>query len=176
MIPSGTELCQTDSANPESARKALSPRSEFLIGPVMAGDSAIPGLAVNTVGLLMRRSETASGKMPLLVCSLGRFVAQLITVAVVVSFWFFFFVDTVEMVDNLACRFSRGILSAWPCGKIGWEAEACRFLGLCEARNVDAPRLPSGWSTVEDRTLSWAKARICKTGPVATKPNERIVS
>ena len=128
----------------------------------------------NLVFALEPRSRFA--EKPVLVCSLRRFLAQPIFAVVVVSFWFFFFVDAVEMVDNPACRFFLGILSAWPCGKIGWEAEAYRPLGLCETRSVDAPRLPSTWSTVEDRTLSWAKARICKTGPVATKPDERIVS
>jgi len=103
-------------------------------------------------------------------------MAQPPAVVVEVSFWFFFFVDKVELVDNPACRFFRGSLPARPCGKIGWEAEAYRPWELCETRRVDAPRLPSTWSTVEDRTLSWAKARICKTGPVATKPDERIVS
>jgi hypothetical protein len=121
-------------------------------------------------------SNPDAAGMPRLVCSLGRFLAQPITAVVVVSFWFFFFVDAMEMVDNPACRFFLGTLSARPCGKIGWEAEACRVLGLCKTRNVDVPRLLSTWSTVEDRTLSWAQTRMCKTGPVATQRNERIVS
>jgi hypothetical protein len=79
-------MVASGSSGPESARKALSPRSEFLIGPVMAGDSAIPGLAVNTVGLLMRRSETASGKMPLL-------------------HW----LANVDAASTLACKRRRGI-------------------------------------------------------------------
>ena len=39
-------------ARPESARKAFSPRSEFLIGPVMAGHSAIPGSCCKHGGAL----------------------------------------------------------------------------------------------------------------------------
>jgi len=113
--------------------------------------------------------------MPHLVCSLGRFLAQPITVVVVVSFWFFFFVDTVELVDNPGFRF----FPKYSFHTAVWEDRVggggMPHLGLCETRNVDAPRLPSTWSTVEDRTLSWVKARICKTGQVATKANERSI-
>ena len=85
-------------------------------------------------------------------------MAQHPAAVVVVSFWFFFFVETVDKWITGPCA-GLDILLTRPCEKIGQTAELFHPLGILkpvpEVHPAACPRGPH-----EDRTLSWSEACI----------------